>query len=52
MKKYSIEGQNVYVAIPPELGAEIKLFAIATSVENAIEIASTLNAYEKHIKTK
>ena len=46
MKKYTIDGQNVYVTYA---GSEAitELFCIATTIDNAITICSTLNVFEK-----
>lgn len=49
MKKYSVVGQNVYVEVNQE---SIKLLCIATTVDNAIEIAATLNVWEKKVNGK
>ena len=45
MKKYTLEGQNIYVTTTtPRVITE--LFAIATSVDNAITIVAALRVIE------
>jgi len=48
MKKYTIDGQNVYVTYTGG-GSKVitELFCIATTIDNAITICSTLNVFEK-----
>lgn len=50
MKKYTVIGQNVYVQYTEAGRLHNDLFCIATTQENAIEIASSLNVIESYQK--
>jgi hypothetical protein len=57
MKKYTVVGQNVYVQPVyklggNDLGGNPELLCIATTVDNAIELAAMLNAAEKYLNYK
>lgn len=52
MKKYTIIGQNVYCTYTESGRLHNELICIATTQENAIEIAASLNVIESYQKKK